>query len=890
LRPPTATASSLPAGHRLVPRGALFGPLSAAGPGSVLLVCAPAGSGKTELLRSWVDAEGLGERVAWVSVERGEQDAQHFWLSVIDALTRAAGEEWLVEPFGATPEFRGDAAIKRLLSDLPSLEEPLVLVIDDLHELRSADALRLLELFLSELPPQLRVALATREEPQLGLHRLRLSGRLTEIRGPDLRFSLEETRKLLEADGIELSDDGVALLHERTEGWAAGLRLAALSLARHPEPERFVTEFSGSERTVAGYLMAEVLERQPAEVRELVLRTSVLERVSGPLADSLTGSTGSERILQQLEEANAFVVSLDAGRTWFRYHQLFAELLRLELRRTSPALVSALHRSASQWHEQHGSMVEAIRHAQAAADWPLAARLLADSYVSLVLDGRVATLSGLVAAFPDGDDAMDPELALAFASGRLFEGLLEEAATYLAVAERLADMVPGERRRRFDAERAEITLALARRRGNVGAAIETMQAMEELLAAPSAGELALSNDLRAAALLNLGIAELWSSHLDDARRHLQQALELARRIERPHLEIGCLGHLAMAAPLAGLHASVGFELCEQAAAIAREHGWTEDPVNAPALGTQAMMLVWLGRFAEAERVLEQARRALRPEGDPGTELMIHHSTGLLAMARHRFDEAFAAFDAAERMQTQLAGAHALTTERRSRMVEMHVWMGDAAAARKALARMAPEEHDLAGATIAGAAVHLAEGDPQQAVDALESVIERRQPSLKADWAAIDASLLDALARDQLGDRVGAEASIERALGLAEPEGVVLPFVLFPVRELLERHRRHETTHVTLLTDILDVLAGSSASARGTAAPLREELSEAELRVVRFLPSNLKAPEIASELYVSKNTVRTHMRHIYAKLDAHSRGEAVARARELGLLAPGSPLR
>ena len=528
MRPQTATASGLPAGHRLVPRSALFGPLSAAGPGSVLLVCAPAGSGKTELLRSWADAEGLGHRVAWVSVERGEQDAQHFWLSVIDALTRVAGEEWLVEPFGATPAFRGDGVIRRLLSDLPSLEEPLVLVIDDLHELRSADALRLLELFLSELPPQLRVALATREEPELGLHRLRLSGRLTEIRGPDLRFSLEETRRLLEADGIKLSDDGVALLHERTEGWAAGLRLAALSLAKHPEPERFVTEFSGSERTVAGYLMAEVLERQPAEVRELLLRTSVLERVSGPLADFLTGSTGSERILQQLEEANAFVVSLDAGRTWFRYHHLFAELLRLELRRTSPALVGVLHRAAAQWYEQHGSMVEAIRHAQAAADWPLAARLLADSYVSLVLDGRVATLSGLVAAFPDGDAGMDPELALAFAAGRLFEGLLEETATYLAVAERLADMVPAERRRRFDAERAEITLALARRRGNVGAAIETMRSMEELLAAPSAGELALSNDLRAAALMNLGIAELWSSHLDDARRHLQQALELAQ--------------------------------------------------------------------------------------------------------------------------------------------------------------------------------------------------------------------------------------------------------------------------------------------------------------------------------------------------------------------------
>ena len=241
-----------------------------------------------------------------------------------------------MERVAATPSFGGEAVVERLLSDLHSLERPVVLVIDDLHELRSAEALRWLELFLTELPAQLRVVLATREDPQLGLHRLRLAGRLTEIRADELRFSLDETRELMDASGIALSDAGLALLHERTEGWAAGLRLAAISLARHPDPERCVTEFSGSERTVAGYLLAEVLERQPPEVRDLLLRTSVLERVSGPLADALTGGTGSEAILQGLEDANAFVTSLDVGRTWFRYHHLFADLLELELRRDRP--------------------------------------------------------------------------------------------------------------------------------------------------------------------------------------------------------------------------------------------------------------------------------------------------------------------------------------------------------------------------------------------------------------------------------------------------------------------------------------------------------------------------------------------------------------------------
>ena len=418
-----------------------------------MLVCAPAGSGKTVLLRSWVEAAGPDERVAWVAVERGEQDAQRFWLSVIDALADADGKD-LIERVAPTPEFRGEAVVERLLSDLDSLEEPLVLVIDDLHELDSSEALRWLELFLARMPPQLRVVLTSREEPQLGLHRLRLAGELTEIRAPDLRFSPEETRELLEASGIALSDEALVLLHERTEGWAAGLRLAAISLADHPDPERFVSEFSGSERTVAGYLVAEVLERQPAEVRELLLRTSILDRVSGPLADLLTGGSGSERILQDLEEANAFVTSLDAARSWFRYHHLFADLLRLELRRTDPASIDSLHRKAAAWYDEHGHPVEAIRHAQAAEDWRHASRLLADSYISLFLDGRRATVGGLLADFPPEAATTDAELAIVLAGAGLFSRRPEEV-TQLHRSRR----APGEDGARGAAPRFDLRLA-----------------------------------------------------------------------------------------------------------------------------------------------------------------------------------------------------------------------------------------------------------------------------------------------------------------------------------------------------------------------------------------------------------------------------------------------
>jgi LuxR family transcriptional regulator, maltose regulon positive regulatory protein len=252
--PPIAAATTperLPVRRALVQREPLFRRLSAAGPGGVVLLCAPAGSGKTALLRSWVEAVGW-ERVAWVSVERGERDGQRFWLSVVEALAGALGGRGLVERVSPSPRFRGEVVVQRLSSELRSLEEPVMLVIDDLHELDSAEAVRWLELFLTRLPARLGMVFTTREEPRIGLHRVRLAGELTELRAPDLLFSLDEARQLLEPAGIALSDEGLALLHERTEGWAAGLRLAAISLAAHPDPERFVREFSGSERTVAG--------------------------------------------------------------------------------------------------------------------------------------------------------------------------------------------------------------------------------------------------------------------------------------------------------------------------------------------------------------------------------------------------------------------------------------------------------------------------------------------------------------------------------------------------------------------------------------------------------------------------------------------------------------
>src|SRR5947209_13339769 len=282
----------------LVPRLGLFDVLRRAD--RVTVVSAPAGSGKTSLLRSWLVEAGFAQRTAWITVGVGERDPRRFWLSVLQGVRRTKAGSVLVRELTPAPDLDEGAIAERLLADLSPLDERIWLVIDDLHELGSNEALRQLELVLMRAPPELRFVLATRGDVRLGLHRLRLEGGLTEVRAGDLRFSLDESRALFEAAGVRVSASALAVLADRTEGWAAGLRLAALSLAGHPDPERFAAAFAGSERTVAEYLLGEMLDRQPDGVQDLLLRTCLLDRVNGELADLLTGRPGSERMLLHL--------------------------------------------------------------------------------------------------------------------------------------------------------------------------------------------------------------------------------------------------------------------------------------------------------------------------------------------------------------------------------------------------------------------------------------------------------------------------------------------------------------------------------------------------------------------------------------------------------------
>src|SRR5215469_7260488 len=862
----------------VVSRPRLSGRLGAA---RVSVVSAPPGSGKTVLLRSWISGAGVAGRAAWVPAGRGERDPQGFWLSVLAALRATAAGSALVRELTAAPDLDGWVITERLLADLAPLDDRLWLVVDDVHEL-GPEALRQLELLILRAPPGVRFVLASRHDVRLGLHRLRLEGELAEIRETDLRFTVAEARELLDAAGVDLPE--VALLVERTEGWAAGLRLAALSLAGHPDPGRLAAEFSGSERTVAEYLLAEVLDRQTEQVRRLLLRTSILDRVNGELVGLLTGGSGGERVLQDLEEANAFVVAVDAGRSWFRYHHLFADLLALELRRTEPDQVAGLHQAAAGWFAGHGYPVEAVRHAQAVQDWGLAARVLADNWPGLYLDGQAAVIHELLAGFPVEQLVADAGLAAVAAGDELARGSLEAAERYLALAGRAP--VPEGRLGQAQLLAGMVRLLLARQRGNRPAVAEEAGRLQALAEAPEAAQAGLGQELRALALISLGSAEFWAARFEEAERHLEQGVALARRIGRPYLEFT---GLAYQGPIEFFSSfALAVDRGRQAAELAERHGWGDEPAAGFASLTVGAVLAWQGRLEEAEPWIQRAERTFAAEAEPAVGLAIRSYRGLLELARGRDADALAAFQAADRLSVRLAEPNLMVLPNRSFLVRTLVRLGEAERAEQALAGVGDHDRDGGEMRISLAALRLAQDDPRAAIAALAPVLDGSAPVPRAIWLA-EAFLQEAIAWDALGDQGAADRAMERALDVAEPDSVLVPFLFSPALDLLERHAGHGTAHAALVADILSMLAGRRSAPPPAGPPPLEPLTDSEVRVLRYLPTNLPAAEIARELTVSRSTVRTHISHVYAKLGTHTRAEAVARARALGLLAP-SPLR
>jgi LuxR family maltose regulon positive regulatory protein len=837
------------------------------------LISAPPGAGKTALLGSWIGAGRAPGPVAWLSLDRADGDRRRFWRAVLEALARAGVP--LAEP-AATARGRPDP--DALAAALDERVDPVVLVLDDFHEVAEA-VHRDVDRLLHRPPSGLRLIIATRADPPLRLGRLRLQDQLTELREPDLAMTLDETAEMLAAAGVSMDGAHVRRLWEHTEGWAGALRLAALPLRDHPDPGAFVEHFAGDDRAISDYLISEVLSHMSLEDREFLMRTSIVTVISGHLADALTGGEGGHRHLAELARGGLLLAPLDRRGEWYRYHALFRELLQAELRSDAAAVLSELHRRAATWLADNGDDAAGLRHAVDAGAWDLAARLAGERWLDLLLRGEVGALRPLIERLPGERLEEDPELALAMASALLDQGEHAEAARLLALAGAAGDRVPDERRRRFDVSLNALALHAARLRGDLVAAVETGRDLSR------SGVLdpgVVDADLRSLALVNLGIAELWTGALDSAAHHLERARGAATEAGHDWIILITVAHLALLAS-ARQEYPRSAKYAREAIDLAALRGWQRTwPVGAAYVALGNAQFLW-DRGDEAAETVELAREALAgtQERPLRASLAILRS-GVLA-DRGDTEGALAVVEAG----VEELGDYPVLPEMRDhfaiRQAMLRAQLGDREEAARLVRGEAGRAPDTLRRAVLIAQFQLADGQAELA----RATLAPWEDAFTATPEGVQARVVEALARESASDPDGAAEALELALDLAEPGGLRRALMQFgrPLQPLLSRQLRRGTAHRALVGDLLDSFDGSRAGSRRSAPLVVEPLSPREQAVLRYLPTMMSNQEIASELFVSVNTVKTHLKAIYRKLDVADRREAVRRARQLELLAP-----
>ena len=834
------------------------------------LLSAPAGWGKTVLLADWVaSGEGAPGPVAWVQLGNQERDRRRFWSVIVSSLGQARADlaELAVPPRGEV-----DAFLPTLVNALDSLDGAVVLVLDDLQEVRDPAIHADLELLLEYAPDHLRVVVCTRSDPPLRLERLRLSGRLAEVRAADLAFTLDEAGRLLDALGLSLDDSDLELLWRRTEGWAAALRLAAFSLEGEDDSKAFVASFAGDDRAVSDYLLAEVVSRQPPDKLAFLMRTSIVERIGGGLADALTGSEEGSCTLAELAGRDGLLVATEAHGNWYRYHGMLAEVLKRELARRLPGEASELHSRAAGWYAENDRPVHAIRHAVQAEAWTLAGELVGERWLALVLDGQSAVLGELIRRIPEDVLWSDPDLALATAGLHLENGDHGAARDYLARAHEFTPRLSASRRRRFEVHATTMDLYGARLRGDFD---ETLNVARVVFESPWHDSVA--PDVRAFILANLGIAEFWSDEVDGAADHLRQAAGLALACGNDYVRFVADSYGGAVALRTG-RMDEAADRAGTALTLAERRGWTLLPAAAIGYMSLAVVHLWQEDLRAAERLTEQAASAASKSRERlvGPAVALTESRLLLA----RGDP----LGALDRLRTASVEPCPRFLQVSTALLEAEAWLalGEPVRGRELLAAF----EDAPDAKVAAARFDLAAGKPDSAL---------REVTAFAGGAAdpispvthTEGRVVEAIARDELRDPDGALGAIEAALDLAEPCGYANPILRYgaPVRSLLRRRIDKGTSHRAFAGDLLDALEERPSDYNEQPSPLLEPLSERELAVLRFLPTMLSNTDIASEMFVSVNTVKTHLKHVYRKLDVTDRREAVQRARDLRLLSP-----
>jgi LuxR family maltose regulon positive regulatory protein len=919
-----------PTRRELVSRSRLIKRLRAGLDLTLTLISAPAGFGKTTLLSEC--AAHCRPAVSWLSLDERDNDPTRFWTYVIAALrTRYDDVGTTVLEALQMPHARpNETLLGQLTNQIAEFPDPLALMLDDLHIITNPQIHAQLIFLVEHSPAQMHLVVSSRADPPWPLARWRARGQIVELRADDLRFTAAETATFLnDGMGLDLSPGDVAALGSRTEGWIAGLQLAALSMQGR-DTRSFVRAFSGSHRFILDYLVEEVLDRQPPDIQEFLLQTSILERLTASLCNAVrfgrteTPSTSkgedSQAILERLEQANLFLVPLDDERRWYRYHRLFADLLRSRLERDHRKRVRTLHLRASAWCEQQGLISEAVGHALAAGDVERVERMAKQNALAMMDHGELATLVGLLDALPDEVVSSRPWLCIAHAWALVFAGLLDAVELRLKSAETALDTVGDARRaegpvlpvlsgvegstaegpvlsgvegstaegRHIAGHIAAIRAYVAVLRGDMPCAAElTREAFEQLP----------EEDLAVRSLYAglLGSVLRWSGDLVAAAQGLDRAIAITQAAGDSHTAIEALLSLAAVQLAQGqLHKTVA--TCQDALLLSDEHakrGGHRLPIAASGYNLMSQVL---REWNDLDGALRHAREGIElceqwgwPEG--------------LALGYRRLAKALQAIGDAD-------GAREAIQKARQAASDLSPWFGALMAAHQARLWLAqrnltPASHWAQESGLSAddelnyqymdgysvlARVLIAQGRLGEASRLLARLVEMTEAAGAMNHV-IEMLVLQALAL-QAQDKDGqALAALERALTLAEPEGYVRTFVdEGALMGRLLRRAVRQGIAVGYASKLLAALEDEAtrgvrllAVSEGASPPLLEPPSPRETEVLRLLATHLSHAEMAEELVVSVSTVRSHVKSIYSKLDAHSRMEAVQRARQLGLL-------
>jgi LuxR family maltose regulon positive regulatory protein len=880
------------------------------------LISAPAGFGKTTLVSEWVTDN---ERpVAWLSLDEGDNDLLHFLkylvaalqtfaLSEVEGKTTNIGEGVLGMLQSPQPP-PTESILTALLNEITTIHDNFVLVLDDYHlvDAQSGDSSptvdNALTFLLEHLPPQMHLVIATREDPSLPLARLRVRGQLTELRATDLRFTPSEAAEFLnQVMGLGLSAEEVASLEIRTEGWIAGLHLAALSMRGREDIPTFIRAFAGDNRYIVDYLVEEVLRRQHERVRSFLLQTSILDRLSGSLCDAVTEQEDGRGTLEALERGNLFVVPLDDKRQWYRYHHLFADVLQAHLMEKQPNQAPTPHQRASYWYERNGSPSDAVRHALAANDYERVADLAEHAWQGMEKSFQIATWLGWANALPDELIRARPVLSTQCAEALWMAGELEASEARLRDAERWLDLT-GELGARpeglvdgmvvVDKEQfltlpAKIAFTRTLNAQSLGDVHGTVKYAElALKLTPEADYLG-----RAQVTVTLGFANWASGDLEAARIAIADWINSMQKV----------GNIAFA--IAGASA-LGDILAAQGRLHEAVRAHKGSLQFASAQGEEVQRLtahLYLGLAMLYHEMGDQeaAAKHLLKSKEMGEQSGLVDWPFRWRLARARLEESWGKLEAsidlldeAKRLYVRnlipdirpIEALKAKVYVRQGRLAEAQGWARERdLSVDHDLSYLREFEHTtLARMLIAGYKSGPGDGSIHEAVGLLARLLKAAEEGRRMG-SVIEILVLQALAHEAQGDTSSALVSLERALTLAEPEGYVRIFVDEgpPMASLLREAAKQGTT--PNYVSRLQVAFGNTEGTSPVKQLLIEPLSEREFEVLRLLGTELNGPEIARELLVSLHTIRTHTQHIYSKLGVHNRRAAIRRAEELDLL-------